>query len=47
MSIEIHASSGNVFADLGFDEAEALTLAARADLMADMQKAIAKIKPAE
>lgn len=40
MSIEIHASSGNVFADLGFDDAEAQVLALRADLMAQVEKTI-------
>ena len=33
-------SSGNVFADLGFDEAEAQVLALRADLMAQLEKQI-------
>ena len=36
----ITTSSGNVFADLGFDEAEAQVLALRADLMAQLEKAI-------
>jgi predicted XRE-type DNA-binding protein len=40
MSSEIHASSGNVFADLGFDDAEAQVLALRADLMAQVEKTI-------
>jgi len=34
------ASSGNVFTDLGFDEAEAQVLALRADLMAQLEKQI-------
>lgn len=37
---KITASSGNVFADLGFDEAEAQVLALRADLMAQLEKTI-------
>jgi predicted XRE-type DNA-binding protein len=36
----ITASSGNVFADLGFDSAEAQVLAMRADLMVSLEKAI-------
>jgi len=36
----IEASSGNVFADLGFDDAEAQVMALRADLMAQVEKAI-------
>ena len=36
----ITTSSGNVFADLGFDEAEAQVLALRADLMAQVEKTI-------
>jgi predicted XRE-type DNA-binding protein len=40
MSSEIHASSGNVFPDLGFDDAEAQVLALRADLMAQVEKTI-------
>lgn len=32
------ASSGNVFADLGFDSAEAQVLAMRADLMIELEK---------
>ena len=36
----ITASSGNVFADLGFDDAEAQVLALRADLMAQVEKTI-------
>lgn len=35
---EIVASSGNVFADLGFDSAEAQVLAMRADLMIELEK---------
>lgn len=34
----IVASSGNVFADLGFDSAEAQVLAMRADLMIELEK---------
>ena len=34
---KITPSSGNVFADLGFDEAEAQVLALRADLMAQLE----------
>ena len=37
---KIEASSGNVFADLGFDDAEAQVLALRADLMAQVEKTI-------
>lgn len=37
---KIQASSGNVFADLGFEDAEAQVLALRADLMAHIAKAI-------
>lgn len=36
----ITPSSGNVFVDLGFDEAEAQVLALRADLMAQLEKTI-------
>jgi predicted XRE-type DNA-binding protein len=35
---DITASSGNVFADLGFDDAQAQVLALRADLMAQLEK---------
>ena len=35
------ASSGNVFLDLGFDEAEARVLLMRTDLMIEMEKHIA------
>lgn len=37
---KITPSSGNVFSDLGFDDAEAQVLALRADLMAQPQKKI-------
>lgn len=37
---KITPSSGNVFTDLGFDEAEAQVLALRADLMAQLEKQI-------
>ncbi len=37
---KIEASSGNVFADLGFDDAEAQVFALRADLMAQVEKTI-------
>jgi len=37
---KITASSGKVFTDLGFDEAEAQVLALRADLMAQLEKQI-------
>lgn len=37
---KITASTGNVFVDLGFDEAEAQVLALRADLMAQLEKTI-------
>lgn len=33
-------SSGNVFTDLGFDEAEAQVLALRADLMAQLERTL-------
>lgn len=36
----ITKSSGNVFADLGFDDAEAQVFALRADLMAQLEKTI-------
>lgn len=36
----ITPSSGNVFVDLGFDQAEAQVLALRADLMAQLEKTI-------
>jgi predicted XRE-type DNA-binding protein len=36
----IRASSGNVFADLGFDDAEAQVLALRADLMAQLDQTL-------
>ncbi|MCG8276528.1 helix-turn-helix transcriptional regulator [Stenotrophomonas sp. NLF4-10] len=36
----VEASSGNVFADLGFDDAEAQVLALRADLMAQVERTI-------
>jgi predicted XRE-type DNA-binding protein len=36
----IQASSGNVFLDLGFDEAEARVLLMRTDLMIEMEKHI-------
>jgi predicted XRE-type DNA-binding protein len=35
---EIIKSSGNVFSDLGLDDAEAQALASRADLMAQQEK---------
>ena len=35
---KIVASSGNVFADLGFDDAEAQVMALRADLIAHLGK---------
>jgi predicted XRE-type DNA-binding protein len=37
---QITRSSGNVFTDLGFDDAEAQVLALRADLMAQLDKQI-------
>ena len=37
---KITPSSGNVFSDLGFDNAEAQVLALRADLMAQLEKQI-------
>jgi predicted XRE-type DNA-binding protein len=37
---KITPSSGNVFIDLGFDEAEAQVLALRADLMAQLDRQI-------
>ncbi|PJK13208.1 transcriptional regulator [Lysobacteraceae bacterium NML120232] len=36
--IQMTYSSGNVFADLGFDDAEAQVLALRADLMAQLAR---------
>jgi predicted XRE-type DNA-binding protein len=41
---KITASSGNVFTDLGFDDAEAQVLALRADLMATLEKRIKAAK---
>ncbi len=38
---KIIESSGNVFKDLGFDDAEATVLAMRSDLMSDLQVYIA------
>jgi predicted XRE-type DNA-binding protein len=40
MSSTITESSGNVFADLGFDPAEALILQMRAKLMSDLREFI-------
>jgi len=40
----VEASSGNVFADLGFDDAEAQVLALRADLMAQVERTICERK---
>lgn len=37
---KITRSSGNVFSDLGFDDAEAQVLALRADLMAQLEQQI-------
>ncbi len=37
---KITPSSGNVFSDLGFDDAESQVLALRADLMAQLDKQI-------
>lgn len=37
---EITVSSGNVFSDLGFDDAEAQVFALRADLMAQLETTI-------
>lgn len=37
---KITPSSGNVFVDLGFDEAQAQVLALRADLMVQLEKQI-------
>lgn len=37
---EIIQSSGNVFSDLGFDDAAAQVLALRADLMAQLEKTL-------
>lgn len=37
----ITRSSGNVFADLGFDEAEALVLTLRAELIASLKQELA------
>lgn len=37
---KITPSSGNVFTDLGFDDAEAQVLALRADLMVQLEKQI-------
>ena len=40
MSEPIHESSGNVFADLGFDSAESSILQMRAQLMTDLRQYI-------
>lgn len=40
MSEPIHDSSGNIFIDLGFDEAEATILQMRAKLMADLSESV-------
>jgi predicted XRE-type DNA-binding protein len=40
MTEPIHPSSGNVFADLGFDEGEAAILQMRAKLMADLRESV-------
>ena len=40
MEKKITPSSGNVFLDLGFDEAEAQVMALRADLMAQLARQI-------
>jgi hypothetical protein len=37
---DIVSSNGNVFADLGFDDAEAQVLATRADLMIALEKSL-------
>lgn len=37
---KIIKSSGNVFSDIGFDDAEAQVLALRADLMAQLEKTL-------
>jgi predicted XRE-type DNA-binding protein len=42
MKEPIHESSGNIFIDLGFAEAEATVLQMRADLMIDLQQFIAQ-----
>lgn len=41
---KITRSSGNVFTDLGFDDAEAQVLALRADLMAQLDQQIKALK---
>lgn len=41
MNREITESSGNIFLDLGFPEAEAAVLAMRAELMTDLRETIA------
>jgi len=40
MAVRIHPSSGDVFADLGFDEDEAQNLKIRSDLMIELAKLI-------
>ena len=40
MAVTIHPSSGNVFADLGFDADEAENLKVRADLMIELSRLI-------
>jgi predicted XRE-type DNA-binding protein len=40
MSAEVHTSSGNVFLDMGYSPDEAAILQMRADLMAQLRKAI-------
>jgi len=42
MSIKVTASTGNVFRDVGFPRKEAAHLKLRADLLIDVQRAIAR-----
>lgn len=42
MTMKITESSGNVFKDLGFDDAEAAVLLMRSDLMIDLRTCIEK-----
>ena len=44
---KIIKSSGNVFSDLGFDDAEAQALALRADLIAQQEQALNARKTTE
>ena len=44
MKEKVKSSKGNVFEDLGFDEAEAVVLSMRSELMSDLRLYIEKNK---